>query len=93
MSDKQEIAVLHPERQAGMDSDWFTGIYLRIKQARDEKLAHILALLRPKVETDTEVEEAVRLLEGWLSNDEEICEPMSQTMRQGNGSCSKDGLD
>ncbi len=50
-----------------MERDWITETYLEIRRARDEKLARILALLRPKVEADADVEEAVRLLEGWVS--------------------------
>jgi len=49
-----------------MDSDWIKGIYSGIKQAREEKLARILDLLRPKAETDKEVKEAVQLLESWV---------------------------
>ncbi len=52
-----------------MDRDWIAGMYLRIKQARDERLAHILALLAPKAESDTEIKEAVRLLESWARGD------------------------
>ena len=50
-----------------MERDWITETYLKIKMDREEKLARILALLRPKAEADADVKEAVRLLEGWVS--------------------------
>ncbi len=63
-----------------MDRDWIAGMYLRIKQARDERLTHILALLRPKAETDTEIKEAVRLLESWARGNSDQA---FQTMEEG----------
>ena len=71
-----------------MDRDWIAGMYLRIKQARDERLTHILALLRPKAETDTEIKEAVRLLESWVGDNSD---QSFQAMQQGDDFWNKRG--
>ena len=52
-----------------MNRDWLSATYREIKQGREEKLARILALLRPKAETDSEIREAVGLLESWVGGD------------------------
>jgi len=71
-----------------MERDWIAGMYLRIKRARDERLAHILSLLRAKAETDTEIKEAVRLLESWGREDSD---QSFQAMQQGDDFWTKGG--
>ncbi len=71
-----------------MERDWIAGMYLRIKRVRDERLAHILSLLRSKAETDTEIKEAVRLLESW---GRENSDQSFQAMQQGDDFWNKGG--
>ena len=75
-----------------MERDWIAEVYLSIKQARDERLAHILALLRPKAEADTEIKEAVRLLESWVGENSDqpfqTMQPDEESWNKGGGPCA-----
>jgi len=53
-----------------MKRKWLVETYHRIKQSRDERLARVLTLLRPKAEVDSEIGEVVGILESWAAGGE-----------------------
>ena len=48
-----------------MRRDFIFDIYRKVREERDKELERIFKMLRPKAESDPEIQEAIRLLETW----------------------------